>query len=124
MARPQVARQLRHNLTGAEQALWRELRAKRFSGSKFRRQVLIGRYVVDFVCFGAGLVIEVDGGQHADRRQHDAQRTAWLGTQGFKVLRFWNTEVLGNLEAVKAVIAEELEGMPTGRKVQAPGGSK
>ena len=112
MARLQTARRLRHNSTRAEHALWQELRAARFGGYKFRRQVLIGRYVVDFVCFGAGLVIEVDGGQHAERLRYDAQRTAWLEGQGFRVLRFWNTEVLGSVEAVKAVIAEAFKGMP------------
>ena len=112
MTRLQTARLMRHNPTRAEHALWQEPRAARLGGCKFRRQLMIGRYIVDFVCFGAGLVIEVDGGQHAERLGYDAQRTAWLEAQGFLVLRSWNNEVLGNVEAVKVVIAEALEGRP------------
>ena len=67
---------------------------------------------MDFVCFEACLIVEVDGGQHAERQQQDAQRTAWLALQGFRVLRFWNTEVLGEMEAVKAVIARACAGKP------------
>ena len=105
MTRRQAARKLRQNATDAERALWQQLRAARLGGHKFRRQASIGRYIVDFVCFGACLIVEVDGGQHAERQRQDAQRTAWLASQGFRVLRFWNTEVLGDVEAVKAVIA-------------------
>ena len=86
--------------------MWQQLRAARFEGRKFRRQVPIGRYVVDFVCFEARLIVELDGGQHAARQPYDAQRTTWLESQGFRVLRFWNTEVLGSVEAVKEVIAQ------------------
>ena len=99
------ARQLRKNSTEAERALWQQLRAARLNGHKFRRQQPIGRYLVDFVCFEARLIVEVDGGQHAQRQPYDAQRTVWLEAQGFRVLRFWNTEVLGHLEGVKEVIA-------------------
>ncbi|MDE0204955.1 MAG: DUF559 domain-containing protein [Candidatus Tectomicrobia bacterium] len=120
MTRHQAARRLRHNQTGAEHALWRELRSGRLQGRKFYRQASIGKYVVDFVCFGAGLVVEVDGGQHTAQRQDDDKRTAWLETQGFRVLRFWNNEVLENMEAVKTVIAETLTRMPRVRKVPAP----
>ena len=105
MTRRQAARKLRQNATDAERALWQQLRAARLDGHKFRRQAPIGRYIVDFVCFEARLVVEVDGGQHADRQRQDAQRTAWLASQGFRVLRFWNTEVLGHMEAVKEVMA-------------------
>ena len=111
MTGDQRARWLRRHSTEAERALWRELRGARLGGYKFRRQAAIGRYVVDFVCFGTGLVVEVDGGQHTRQRQHDAQRTTWLESQGFRVLRFWNHEVLGNMDAVKAVIWRTLKEM-------------
>ena len=100
-----LARQLRTNSTDAERALWQQLRAARLNGHKFRRQLPIGRYIVDFVCFEARLIVEVDGGQHADQQRYDTQRTAWLEAQGFRVLRFWNTEVLGHVETVKEMIA-------------------
>ena len=110
MAPPRTARRLRQNATDAERALWRHLRAARLDGHKFRRQAPIGRYVVDFVCFEARLIVEVDGGQHAAQQRQDAQRTVWLAAQGFRVLRFWNTEVLGEVEAVKEVIGRACAG--------------
>ena len=112
MTRHQAARRLRQNATDAERVLWQQLRASRLGGHKFRRQASIGRYIVDFACFEVCLIVEVDGGQHAERQQQDAQRTAWLASQGFRVLRFWNTEVLGDMEAVKAVIARACAGKP------------
>ena len=112
MTRHQAARKLRQKATDAERALWQQLRAARLGGHKFRRQTPIGRYIVDFVCFEGRLIVEVDGGQHAGRQRQDAQRTAWLASQGFRVLRFWNTEVLGKMEAVKAVIARACAGKP------------
>jgi len=72
----------------------------------------MGRYTVDFVCFEAGLIIEVDGGQHARRRKHDLNRTAFLQSEGFRVLRFWNNEVRENLEGVLDVIARSSTGQP------------
>ena len=100
------ARELRSASTDAERALWRALRAKQFEGLKFRRQQPIGPYFVDFVSFRAGLVVELDGGQHDldSARARDAVRTAWLGGQGLRVLRFWNIDVLRNLEGVIEVI--------------------
>ena len=76
----------------------------------FRRQAPIGRYIVDFVCFGRALVVEVDGGQHAIEieEERDAARTAWLEREGFRVIRFWNDDVLGNVEGVLEVIRAEL----------------
>ena len=106
MTQRDTARRLRKNATLAEHKLWRQLRSGGLGGLWFRRQVAIGAYVVDFVCYDARLVVEVDGGQHVERQSQDAQRTAWLKAQGFRVLRFWNNEVLANVEAVKAVIAE------------------
>jgi very-short-patch-repair endonuclease len=93
------AKVLRTNMTDAERRLWYHLRAHRFSGYKFKRQIPIGRYIVDFVCLAERLVIEVDGGQHADN-QLDLRRTQWLEDQGFRVLRFWNNEVLNNTDGV------------------------
>jgi len=89
------AKSLRSNMTDAERRLWYFLRAHRFKGTKFKRQAVIGKYIVDFVCFEKHLVIEVDGSQHADD-QTDSVRTRWLEDQGFRVMRFWNNEVLKN----------------------------
>ena len=102
------ARQLRRNLTDAERRLWYRLRARRFLNQKFRRQVPIGPYVADFACMHARLIVEVDGGQHAERAIEDRVREQFLNEQGFKTLRFWNNEVLGNLDGVLQRLAEEL----------------
>ena len=100
------ARALRSNMTDAERKLWHRLRAHRFNGVTFRRQVPIGSYIADFVCLQARLIVEVDGGQHGTER--DAIRDAWLRQQSFRVLRFWNNDVLSNLDGVMQVIAEAL----------------
>jgi very-short-patch-repair endonuclease len=95
-----LTRQLRKNSTTAERKLWRYLRSRSLAGFKFARQEPIGPYVVDFVCREQRrLVIEVDGGQHADNRR-DAVREQWLVAHRYRVLRFWNNEVLGNIEGV------------------------
>ena len=94
-----LARRLRQNSTAAERKLWRYLRARSLGGFKFVRQEPIGRYIVDFVCREKRLVIEVDGGQHADC-QRDAIRDQWLVEHRYSVLRFWNNEVLENIEGV------------------------
>lgn len=94
------ARRLRANQTEAEQRLWYHLRAHRFMGLKFKRQKPIGPYIVDFVCLEHGLVIEVDGGQHASRCAYDKTRDAWLREHGYHVMRFWNHEVMQQLDAV------------------------
>ncbi|MGL5363596.1 MAG: endonuclease domain-containing protein [Bosea sp. (in: a-proteobacteria)] len=86
------ARAMRRNMTEAERKLWYLLRGRRFSGFKFRRQVPIGRYIVDFMCFEAKLVVEADGSQHAES-QPDVVRDAWLSAAGFKVRRFWNADI-------------------------------
>lgn len=88
----QRARDLRKNSTDAERHLWYYLRANRIE-FKFKRQVPLGEYIVDFVCLEKRLIIELDGGQHMDNQAYDSKRTAWLMTQGFKVLRFWNHDV-------------------------------
>lgn len=87
-------------MTVAESHLWQCLRARQIHGLKFRRQHPVGKYILDFACVEAGLAIEVDGGQHNEMQIHDNQRTAWLEAQGWKVLRFWNNEVLQNIEGV------------------------
>jgi very-short-patch-repair endonuclease len=101
-----VAQDLRNHPTEAERHLWRIVRAGNM-GVKFRRQAVIGRYVVDFVCFEKKLVIEVDGGQH-DQDQKDVRRDEWLKSQGYQVLRFWNNDVLGNMDGVYGVIEARL----------------
>ncbi len=101
-----IAAHLRANMTAAEQLLWSRLRRRQIGGVRFRRQVPLGAFIVDFACFAARLIVEIDGGQHAlaAARERDAARDAWLAGQGFRVLRFWNHEVLGNLDGVLAVI--------------------
>ena len=96
---------LRNNATDAERALWKLLRGDAINGLRFRRQLPIGTYIVDFVCFEARVIVEVDGGQHIGSGQ-DAQRDAWLKSEGFAVLRFWNNDVLQNIEGVRQVISE------------------
>ncbi len=102
-----AARRLRSDPTEAERHLWHVLRVKSL-GVKFRRQAVIGRYIVDFVCFEKKLVIEVDGGQHA-QSQIDILRDEWLRGQGFEILRFWNNDVLANLDGVFQEIEERLK---------------
>ena len=104
-----LARHLRSNLTEAEKKLWRHIRNKLLGGHRFRRQAELGAYVVDFVCFEAKVVVEIDGGQHADQIEEDATRTAWLETQGFSVIRFWNNEVTENVDGVLARLSTFLE---------------
>ena len=106
-AKRDLARRLRQAMTDAERALWRHLRMRQIAGARFRRQHPIGPYVVDFVCLDPRVVIEVDGGQHAESRS-DAARDAFLRTHGYRVLRFWNHEVLGNPEGVWLRIAQAL----------------
>jgi very-short-patch-repair endonuclease len=100
-----LAKNLRKNLTDAERQLWKYLRAKQIEGLKFRRQEPIGNYIADFVCFEKNLIIEIDGGQHCEER--DAKRDSWLSSQGFSIRRFWNHEVLQNIEGVLEVILRD-----------------
>lgn len=102
------ARDLRRNATNAERALWRLLRSRQLASAKFRRQQPIEHYIVDFVSLAHRLVIECDGGQHSGNPD-DAERDGWFVSQGFRVLRFWNNDVLGNLEGVLATILAALE---------------
>ncbi len=107
MASPR-ARTLRGNPTDAEQKLWSALRRQQIDGNRFRRQHPIGGFVVDFVCLAEKLIIEVDGGQHAQNVEADSERTAWLEARGYRVLRFWNNDVLGNIDGVLQVIQSTL----------------
>jgi very-short-patch-repair endonuclease len=102
------ARKLRRNPTKAELRLWELLRRQQILGCRFRRQVPIGPYVADFACYSHRVIIEADGGQHAAEADKDLERTRWLESQNFRVLRFWNNDVLGNPEGVRAVIERVL----------------
>jgi very-short-patch-repair endonuclease len=97
-----AAKELRHTLTEPEKTLWLKLKAKKINGVKFRRQEPIGSFIVDFVNFENRLIIELDGNPHKEKETkiYDNYRTQWLESQGFRVLRFWNAEVLKNMKAV------------------------
>jgi very-short-patch-repair endonuclease len=103
---------LRRTMTRAERKLWWHIREARFEGTHFRRQATIGRYFVDFCCHTRKLIIEIDGGGHAEHRQMiaDARRTEFLNARGYRVLRFWNNEVLTNIEGVMTIIHDVLCG--------------
>jgi len=96
----EFARTLRANSTDAERLLWSKLRSRQLDGWKFRRQVPLGRYVVDFLCEEARLVVELDGGQHDQMIERDALRTQWLGDNGYRVVRFWNNDAMSNIEGI------------------------
>ena len=113
------AKKLRSNLTDAERRMWYRLRAHRFDGYKFKRQVPVGPYVVDFACLGRKLVVEVDGGQHAENLR-DKARDDYLRTRGFRVLRFWNNDVLTNTQGVPEMIISALEQSPSPGALCAP----
>jgi very-short-patch-repair endonuclease len=102
------ARGLRLRTTDAEQALWFRLRNWQLKGCKFRRQHEIDRYVVDFVCTEGMLVVELDGGQHLEQQEYDQARTRCLQARGYRVLRFWNNDVLTNIESVLEAVMEAL----------------
>jgi|SRR4029077_825270 len=102
------AQMLRKRMTDAERRLWSKLRMRQVEGFRFRRQAPVGPYVVDFICLELKLIIEVDGGQHATP-QADAKRTAWLESEGYRVIRFWNNDVLKNTEAVLQSLYEALK---------------
>jgi very-short-patch-repair endonuclease len=100
------AARLRREMTDAEPALWAQLRNRRLEGFKFRSQWSLGPFVADFCCLAARLVVEVDGGQHGEKK--DAKRTAGLERQGFRVIRFWNNDVLTNMDGVLETIVQVL----------------
>ncbi|HEX9662583.1 MAG TPA: endonuclease domain-containing protein [Candidatus Binatia bacterium] len=95
------ARQLRRNQTDVEKKLWSRLRARQIGGAKFRRQYPIGHFIVDFCCFEGRLVVELDGGQHAEAGALDQRRTEFLVAEGYRVLRFWNNEATENIDGGK-----------------------
>ena len=103
------ARLMRSESTDAERVLWSRLRGRGIMNCKFRRQFPTGRYIVDFVCRKHNLIIELDGGQHADQLDYDEIRTEWLKSQGFDLLRYWDNDVLTQLESVLESIGEELK---------------
>ena len=113
--RPKLQRRLRSNMNDAEQRLWRSLRRRQLSGFKFRRQRPFGDYIIDSVCLETMLAVEVDGGQHNAQQAEDTARTEYLKHAGFRVLRFWNNEVLSDINSVTTVIwraMQELDPTP------------
>jgi len=116
------ARGLRRNMTDAERKIWQILRSQQMQGFKFRRQVPIGRYIADFVCHEARLIVEIDGGQHDHASPQESERTAFLQTEGYRVLRFWNNEVLANLDGVYTRITEALGHTPSPLRGEGRGG--
>jgi very-short-patch-repair endonuclease len=106
-----LARKLRRESTDAERLIWKYLKSKKLSGFKFRRQEPIGKYIADFVCFENKIIIEIDGSQHnmPVNRMNDEERTRWLKGRGFRVLRFWNSEVLKNMDGVWETILRHCE---------------
>ena len=106
------ARELRKKMTDAERCLWQALRGGQLNGTKFRRQYTIGAYIVDFVSFDVRLIIELDGGQHATQQAYDAKRSAFLQDKGFRVLRFWNHDVLQHTDAVLTEILQYCQTPP------------
>lgn len=104
----QYAKALRSNMTEAESALWYHLRARRFCGIKFYRQKIIGNYIADFISLNPRVIIELDGSQHMEQMEYDRIRTEFLEKQNFTVIRFWNDEVLRNMEMVLDVIFDVL----------------
>ena len=117
------AKSLRRNLTDAEHKLWYHLRAHRFMGRKFKRQKPIGRYVVDFVCLEEKLIIELDGGQHSENVGYDHVRDSWLRSEGYTVLRFWNNELMNEMEGVLEQIRLALSNEAVSAETLSPGPS-
>ena len=102
-------RELRGNPTEAEKNVWRHLRYKQLGGHRFRRQHPIGNFIVDFFCFERSLVIELDGGHHSEQGDYDQKRALRLESRGYKVLRFWNNQIMNEIDAVLEAILKELE---------------
>jgi len=116
------ARQLRSESTLFEQSFWQQVRAGRLSGFKFRRQQPIGPYIVDFVCQQARLIVELDGSQHLDTREYDENRDAWLRSQGYRVLRVWNSEWNANPAEVLETVWAMLQVRPSPQPLPPNGG--
>ncbi|WP_297115993.1 endonuclease domain-containing protein [uncultured Enterobacter sp.] len=103
------SKQLRKQMTPEELRLWYLLRSRRFFGYKFRRQMPIGPYIVDFACIKARLIIELDGGQHQNNEKYDSHRTEFMHANGWEVVRFWNNEFTSQEEEVLTVILQKLQ---------------
>ena len=115
MTQKSKAQLLRKNQTVTEKQLWRYLRNKQLAGFKFRRQHEVGVYIVDFVCPEKRLIVELDGGQHLEQFDYDLKRTGFLERKGYQVIRFWNNEVINELEMVLEEIIRKLESLPSPR---------
>jgi very-short-patch-repair endonuclease len=102
------SRHLRNNMTDVERMLWAKIRGKQLQGFRFRRQHPLGVYIVDFICLELKLVIELDGSQHMQQQEYDMKRSQWLQKNSFTVMRFWNNDVLDNLDAVVQSIYNHL----------------
>jgi len=102
------AKEMRRNLSPAETKLWARLRAHRMADFHFRSQHAIGNYIVDFCAPRKKLIIKVDGSQHLEQEEYDAERTTFLESRGYRVLRFWNNDVMNNMDAVLTVIWDAL----------------
>ncbi|MBX3499237.1 MAG: endonuclease domain-containing protein [Alphaproteobacteria bacterium] len=123
------ARSLRRELTEAERALWRRLRRRQFLDARFRRQVPIGPYIADFACLKSRLIIELDGSQHVEAASYDTRRDAFLGREGFTVLRFWNGDVLARPDSVMEAIFVALDRVrlrhpPSALRAPSPSGGR
>lgn len=117
------ARALRADMTDAERRLWSMLRHRQL-GPRFRRQAPIGPYIADFACFDPRLIIELDGSQHLDQLAADTQRDAWLRTQGFTVLRFWNNDLLQNPDSIRDQILSSIPPQrPPSERPSSPAGT-
>ena len=114
------ARELRENSTDAERSFWSRVRAHRLLGHKFKRQQPMGSFIVDFVCLAAKLVVELDGGQHSID-DSDKIRDEWLRNEGFKVLRFWNNDVLSNIDGVIETMMKYLTPSPQPSPIKGEG---
>ena len=107
------ARVMRHQPVAPEKRFWSKVRDRRLGGHKFKRQVLIGSYIADFVCIERKLIVELDGGQHAERKAYDEKRDAFLAAKGFRVIRVWNIDLMENIDGVMEMVLAELEGSPS-----------
>ena len=107
------SRELRNNATDAERKLWPHLSARKLRGVRFNRQFPVGQFICDFVSREKRLVIEIDGGHHATNVEYDSRRTQFLNSQGYVVLRFWNNDVIDNLDGVLMMIGEALDNRPS-----------
>ena len=112
----QRSRELRNNATPAERALWQHISNRQLGGVRFNRQVVIKPYICDFAARSAKLIIELDGGQHSAQTEEDARRTRHLESRGYRVLRFWNNDVLENMDGVLTVIGDALRSTPPARR--------